>query len=211
MGTTVTPARTWMPLIGLAVLALAVGLIALAQRGQGIPGELDRFREPGDTVQGTAGTGGDLGAVRPTSEEGGGSDAGVTGEVDPPSTIREVELITGALDGHELVGRRVELEVPLLSRAGSEGVFWVGPSDNPLLVVIARDTRTDSRKRAGDPADPGIEPLTSGTLLISGRIQKVPAAEQRLSWNLTRADVQRLDQRPIYLRADSVRPLDVPR
>src|SRR5688500_6502413 len=74
--------------------------------------------------------------------EGAGQNSGpaATGAI-----IHELETITGSNDGHELVGRRVDLHVPI-SQHVNDVAFWVGMGDNRLLVVLARDDR-DGQER----------------------------------------------------------------
>lgn len=119
--------------------------------------------------------------------------------------IRELETITGSVDGHELVGRRINLALPVREQA-NDNAFWVGSGDNRLLVVLHRDRRGDAQRQQGAVAPNGIAPIHNGqTAMISGTIQKIPAPEEMTSWGLTTRDKTELAGRPIYIRADVVR------
>jgi hypothetical protein len=88
----------------------------------------------------------------------------VTDAVAPLSTIQEIETITGAIDGHELIGRRVDLR---LNATGvtSQGAFWVGPQDNRVLVAPARDGQAARR------------PVREGeAVTILGKVMEIPNA-----------------------------------
>jgi hypothetical protein len=116
-----------------------------------------------------------------------------TDAVVPPSTIQEIETITGAVDGHELIGRRVELRLKATGVTG-QGAFWVGPQDNHVLVAPARDEPTARR------------PVREGeAVTILGTVLEMPNAKQRLSWGLTAPDLVQLTDQRIYIRADRIR------
>src|SRR6185369_16593113 len=51
------------------------------------------------------------------------------------AVIQDIETITGTLDGHELVGRRVDVQVPV-QKLANPVAFWAGPSGNRILVVL---------------------------------------------------------------------------
>ncbi len=111
-----------------------------------------------------------------------------------PSTIHDVETITGAIDGHELIGRRVDLHAKAVG-VTNKGAFWVGARDNHVLVAPAHDQRIARRPvREGQP------------VRISGIIQEMPNAKERLSWDLTAPDLLQLTDQRIYIRADRLRP-----
>jgi hypothetical protein len=125
-----------------------------------------------------------------------------TGRADPvpidadvsPATIREIETITGAVDGHELIGRRVDLRLKATG-VTTEGAFWVGPHDNRVLVTPPRDARTARR------------PVREGEqVTIAGTIQATPNAKERLGWALTAPDLIQLTDQKIYIRADRITP-----
>ena len=126
-------------------------------------------------------------------------------EAAEPIVIQELDTITGSVDGSELVGRKIDLHVPVLQE-GNPVTFWVGSPDNRLLVVLHRDSRDGSARQASQPPAHGILPVQRGQqAAISGTIQMVPPAEDRYSWNLTDAQTREVESRRIYLRADSVR------
>ena len=113
--------------------------------------------------------------------------------VAPPSTIQEIETITGAVDGHELIGRRVDLRLKAIG-VTSRGAFWVGPQDNHVLVAPAHDGQILRR------------PVREGEVVtILGTILEMPNARERLSWGLTAPDLIQLTDQWIYIRADGIR------
>lgn len=184
--------------VGLALVA--AGAIALASFGI--------WLSPG----GNAGM--ELRTGRAGSETGEPAPVGTSGEEVPgadqnsgPSAsgiIRDLETITGANDGHALVGRRVELSAPI-SRHINDVAFWVGMGDNRLLVVLARDDRDGAERQRGEPAGTDIKALNPGQqATIAGTIERVPYAEAMYSWGLTNADRSELMDRRIYLRANTV-------
>ena len=110
-----------------------------------------------------------------------------------PSTIQEIETITGAIDGHELIGRRVDLRLKATG-VTSKGAFWVGPGDNRVLVAPGPGERIARR------------PVREGeAVTILGTILETPNASQRLSWGLTAPDLVQLTDQRIYIRADRIR------
>jgi hypothetical protein len=111
-----------------------------------------------------------------------------------PATIREIETITGVIDGHELIGRRVDLRLKATG-VTTEGAFWVGPHDNRVFVTPPRDARTARR------------PVREGEqVTIAGTVQATPKAKERLSWALTAPDLIQLTDQKIYIRADRITP-----
>jgi hypothetical protein len=108
------------------------------------------------------------------------------------------------VDGHELVGRRVDLHVTV-SDIANDVAFWVGEKDNRVLVVMARDNRDGARRQSGGVASHGIVPVHRGQqAAISGTVQRLPKAEEMFSWGLTNNEAAQLEGRPIYIRADRV-------
>jgi hypothetical protein len=104
--------------------------------------------------------------------------------------IHEIETITGVNDGHQLVGRRVDLHVPVQQHL-NDFAFWVGSRDNRVLVV--------------HPGNPSIS--VTGTLAtVSGTIRALPRDAEMHSWGLAESDRDELMQRRIYVRADAVAP-----
>jgi hypothetical protein len=151
---------------------------------------------PEPAVEGEAGAVGMTGIQpRDKHDEAFGEDAAV---------LREIETITGTNDAMALVGRRVDLHVDVQERA-TDRAFWVGPADNRVLVVVARDNRDGVARQTGASAHHGIEPVRNGQrAAISGVIRAVPRAEQRLSWELTDHDAREVAERKVYIRADRV-------
>jgi hypothetical protein len=120
------------------------------------------------------------------------------------SVIRDVETITGLVDAHPLIGRKVDLHIPVSEHANDEA-FWIGQGDNRVLVVLQRDRRDGAQRQEGLIATSGIAPLEAGkTAEISGSIQKLPASEEMYSWGLTRRDVREAAAMGVFLRADQV-------
>jgi hypothetical protein len=146
-------------------------------------------------VSGTAGAVGTSGIVRDVRET-----AVETG------IIRDLATITGSLDGHELVGRRISIAVPVLESA-NDNAFWVGAGRNRLLVVIQRDRRDDIQRQISAVADNGIATVNNGqTATVTGTIETIPSAEEMTSWGLTSHDKSELAGRPIYIRAEKLEP-----
>lgn len=183
-----------------ALLFVAAAVVAL--------GALAVWLSPG------GGAGIDRGPELVRTETGNPGAVGTTGEhaaeaeqdSGPPASgiIRDLETITGTNDGHELVGRRVDLHAPV-SRHINDVAFWVGTGDNRVLVVLARDDRDGQERQRGEPSSTGISAMKAGQqATISGTIQRVPYAEAMYSWGLTTADRSELMDRRIYVKADSV-------
>lgn len=132
----------------------------------------------------------------------GRSDA--TTDSSSPALIRELETITGQVDGHPLVGSKVDLHVPVAAIANDQA-FWVGEKDNRFLVVPRRDHRDGAERQLGLVADHGIALLETGKMAaVTGTIQRVPTAEEMYSWGLTAEDRHDAAARGVYLRADTV-------
>jgi len=198
---------------------IAVALVCLAAGAYSYLREVDGNRD----VAGYAGTAGILRApvmgelstvpVRTVANERVVGTSG-TSAIEPTdaasnATIKELETITGASDGHELVGRKVDLHVPVQSRANNVS-FWVGNKDNRMLVVMDRDRRTSAQRQRGAVADNQISPVHSGQQAdVTGTVQKLPRVEAMYSWGLSRDDWNELANRPIYISADAVRAEDV--
>ena len=116
--------------------------------------------------------------------------------------IHELETITGANDGHQFVGRRVEITVPVQQHLNDEA-FWAGMGDNRLLVV--RDNRDAAQRQRGEPAPGPVDAVRPAQqAIVFGTIQRVPDAEAMQRWGLSDADRAELMERRIYLRADDV-------
>ena len=175
-------------LLGAAVVALGAFAVWLSPGGGG---GLVRTETGNPGTVGTSGT-----------HEGDQDSGAAAGNV-----IRELETITGANDGHQLVGRRVDLHVPI-SQHINDVVFWVGAGDNRLLVVLARDDRDGAKRQRGEPSTTSVDSVRAGQqATIAGSIERVPYAEAMYSWGLTAADRAELMERRVYLRADIVMPV----
>jgi hypothetical protein len=170
----------WIFVLGL-LLVLALGILLVPQN------RTDReMRRPSQGAVGTTGT-----------HDG-------AAETDAGDVITDIETITGTNDAMSLVGRRVDLHVDVQDRA-NDHAFWVGSSDNRLLVVIGRDTRDGGQRQRGEPSHHRIAPVRGGQrAAISGVIRPVPHVEQRYSWNLTKHDEQELADRKVYVDAETV-------
>src|SRR3954468_9379248 len=134
-----------------------------------------------------------------------GTDHGTPGQAENSgSVIRELETITGLVDRRPLIGRKVDLHVPVASSANDQA-FWIGEKDNRVLVVPRRDHRDSVKRQAGLVADNGIARLEAGTTAaITGSIQKLPIAEEMYSWGLTSEERSELGGDGVYLRADTI-------
>jgi hypothetical protein len=185
-------------LIATAVIAIAAVGIVMSPGGGGGLGQGAGLVRTETGNPGAVGTSGQH--AEGASQSSGPSVSGAGG------VIHELETITGTNDGHELVGRRVEMHVPV-SQHINDGAFWVGMGDNRLLVVLSRDTRDGQDRQRGGPSTTGISNLRAGQqATVSGSIQRVPYAEAMYSWGLTTADRAELMERRIYLKADTVTP-----
>jgi len=130
--------------------------------------------------------------------------AGVVSDPDLPA-IREIESIARASDPRELLGRKVDLRIPIDGRANNVA-FWIGPADNRVLVVMERDRRSAAARQQSLVPSNDIAPLQAGQQAdIAGTIQRVPHEEERYSWGLSTRDVKEIESRSIYIRAESVR------
>ena len=119
--------------------------------------------------------------------------------------IRDLDSIVGNRNPASLVGQRVSLQVPLV-REDNMSVVWLGSPENPLLVVLNRDVRDGFQRMASQPPSHGIQTVEPGQqAVISGTIQRIPSKEMRFSWDLNKAQQERLESRGVYLLADSVR------
>ena len=173
-----------------AVIVIAAFALWLTPGAQTL---LEQDRDLVRTETGNPGTVGTSG-IRDTDQDAG---------VPQGNVLRDLETITGTNDGHELVGRRVNLYVPI-SQHINDVAFWIGAGDNRLLVVLARDDRDGARRQQGEPSTTGIIFRDAHQAAIAGSIQRVPSAEAMHSWGLTDADRAELMERRVYLRADTV-------
>jgi hypothetical protein len=189
-------------LVVIAGVALLVALAVMLQsRDAGDGGRVDRAPAPAINRGSTdsVGTTGSKGA------DGSGGNGGPAAAV-PPAIIQELGTITGTVDGHELIGRRVDLHVPIQEIA-SDVAFWVGEGDNRVLVVMGRDDRDGAERQRGLPSSSGVaNPAAGQQAAISGTVRRLPNAEEMHSWQLTRDETQELLDRRIYVRADSLTP-----
>jgi hypothetical protein len=185
--------------VGLLLLSAAVILIAAVAVWMSPGGAGGRDQASGlvRTETGNPGTVGTSGTLSPDQDSG----AGAAGHI-----IRELSTITGVNDGHQFVGRRVELSAPINQHI-NDIAFWIGEGDNRLLVVLARDDRDGAERQRGEPADKGLTLDAGRRAAVAGTIQQVPYAEAMYSWGLTNSDRAELMDRRVYLRADSVTPV----
>jgi hypothetical protein len=194
-----TVSRPRLGMIGLTALAVLVVASIVWMRHQDASAR-SNADVPGAAAPGIQGgaigtTGGDV----PKATDDGGLAAIV-----PSSIIQELETITGAVDGHELVGRKVDLHVRVREIA-NDTALWVGEADNQVLVVLDRDDRHGTKHPTGVLASHGILPVHAGQMAtISGTIRRLPKSEEMSSWDLTRTDRGALLNRPIYIRAETV-------
>ena len=190
----------------LSCLALAIAAWLMLRTGDAGEGERDQVRGGGapasEINRGSTDVVGTTGEARPRATENNSGPAAVV----PPAIIQELSTITGSVDGHELIGRRVDLHVPV-QRVATDVAFWVGEGDNRILVVKGRDNRTGAERQRGLPSDSGIPQLSAGQqVTVSGSVQRLPKAEEMYSWQLSRNEAAELMDRKIYLRADTVAP-----
>lgn len=127
-----------------------------------------------------------------------------------PATLHDLETVTGTVDPHELIGRRVDfhLKVADLNNYTS---FWVGNKDNPMLVVLGRDNRTEKQRIQGAASSNDIKPAAPGQMVhITGTIEGIPNAEARHSWGANDPQHgvfnEQVKDQKVYIRADHVTP-----
>lgn len=184
-------------LTGLALLVLVAVLLKSFDAGEG---ERSGGAPAPERQRGSTDVIGTFGQDAPRGSDSNSGPAAVV----PPAVIQELETITGSVDGHELIGRRVDLHVTVQDIA-NDVAFWVGEGDNRVLVVMARDNRDGADRQRGVPASHGISPVKAGQMAaISGSVQRLPKAEDMFSWKLTRNEAAELADRRIYVRADTV-------
>lgn len=102
-----------------------------------------------------------------------------------PATLHDLETVTGTVDPHELIGRRVDFHVKVAD-INNYTSFWVGSKDNRILVVRPQG--------AASPND--IKPAAPGQMVrITGTIEGIPNAEARA-----------FEDQKVYIRAEHVTP-----
>ena len=118
--------------------------------------------------------------------------------------IQDLRTILGTDSPRTLVGRRVEITVPVVQDQ-TLTKFWIGPQEDRMLVVLGRDTRDGAERQASVPPEHGIVPLHKGQqAVVSGIVERVPRPEERVSWDLTGPQTRELERRGVYIRADKV-------
>lgn len=118
--------------------------------------------------------------------------------------IQDLGTILGTDNPRTLVGRRVEITVPVVQDQ-TLTKFWIGAQEDRMLVILGRDTRDGGERQASVPPEHGIAPLQKGQqAVVSGIVERVPGPEQRFSWDLTAAQARELERRGVYIRADKV-------
>ena len=98
-----------------------------------------------------------------------------------PATLHDLETVTGTVDPHELIGRRVDFHVKVADIYNYTS-FWVANKDNRMLVVHAAPSPNDIRHAA-----PGQ------MVRITGTIEGIPFKDQ-------------LKDQTVYIRAEHVTP-----
>jgi hypothetical protein len=125
---------------------------------------------------------------------------------DSPATLHDLETLMGSTDPHELIGRRVDFHLKV-GEIDNSTSFWVGSKDNPMLVVLGRDNRSNAQRDRGAPSPNDIKPTTPGQMVhITGMIEGIPNAEARYSWGLNDSQRRELQDQKVYIRADHVTP-----
>jgi hypothetical protein len=122
-----------------------------------------------------------------------------------PATLHDLETVTGSLDPHELIGSRVDFDLKVRD-INSSTSFWVGTKDNPMLVVLGRNNRSEAQRGHITSAN-GIQPVKPGQIArITGTIEAIPPAESRYSWGVNDSVRRELKDQKVYIRADDVIP-----
>lgn len=186
---------------GAILAAMGIAVIALASVGV--------WMSPG------GGKGQELGTGQRRFERGSLNETGTTGRADaaensgPAATpiTDPVDAITGPAKVRDLVGRRVQMQVPIGPHV-NDVAFWVRHEEQPLLAVLSRDSRNGAERQRGDATSATIgDGDTAGTAIITGRIEQIPNAEAMHSWGLTNPDREQLLDRPVYLRVTRIDPV----
>ena len=175
---------------GLALTLLVLLLLAVTDAGLYWTPKPTTRRHLADTARYL--TGDWFETARPVGTSGVATAGAVDSELPAPGLIRDIETITGSIDGHELVGRRVDLRVPVLAPAGTIG-YWVGPRDNRVLVVT-RDAAAGPRG-ATTAAATQPTPTAGEITAVAGVIKPLPA-DAAARWALPDAD------RTVFILAD---------
>lgn len=192
------PGRGWLIVVTGLIVAAVIGIWAYQR---------DRSAIESGLPPGTAGLPGEN---APIGTSGGdvpepAGESGASAAPTPAAAIRELATITGSIDGQELIGRRVDLHVPV-HQIASDAAFWVGDGDNRLLIVTEPEDRGGSARETGEPPSHGISPVHEGQqATISGSVQRVPNAEEMAArWRLSEQEAAELSDRMLYIRADRV-------
>jgi hypothetical protein len=112
------------------------------------------------------------------------------------ATLHDLETVTGTVDPHELIGRRVDFHVKVAD-INNYTSFWVANKDNRMLVVCLH----------GAPSPNDVKPVALGqTVRITGTIEGIPNAEARYSWGLNDSQGWALQDQKVYIRAEHVTP-----
>ena len=127
-----------------------------------------------------------------------------------PATLHDLETVTGTVDPHELIGRRVDFYVKV-GDINNYTSFWVSNKDNRMLVVLGRDNRSEAQRVHGAPSPNDINPAAPGQMVrITGTIEGIPNAEARNSWGSNDpqhgAFNDQLKDQKVYIRAEHVTP-----
>jgi hypothetical protein len=187
------PRTLVLSMIAVAAVGLAAFFVYMSPGGNG-----GRARGSGIHGSGTPGAIGTSGGFQHEMAQRSGP------SMPAQNVIHEIETITGVNDGHELVGRRVDLHVPVQQHI-NDVAFWVGSRDNRLLVVLARDNRDGSTRQRGEPSSTSLGRMGSGQMaIVAGTVDTLPRPGAMASWGLTDADTAELMERRIYVRADTV-------
>jgi hypothetical protein len=188
------------------VFALVLAGIFWANRRDG--GEGERVGPPpgapaSEAMGGGVGTSGSRDDRTPRGTEDNSGPPAVV----PPAIIQEFETVSGTVDGHELIGRRVDLHA-VVHDVANDVAFWAGEGDNRVLVVMGRDNRASDERQRGSPSKHNIKVVQGGQpTRIQGKVQRLPRAEEMFSWRLTRGEAAELRDRRIYIRADAAVPI----
>lgn len=165
----------------------------------GVAGTSGNFGGPPRGSQGQAREG------APAPSEAGTAGADTTAPAASP--IADIGAMLGGADAGDLVGRQVGVHLPVQA-TGGQVAFWLGGSRRErLLVVMSRDVRDAEERFNALPSPHALVRLEPGqTAQISGTIERLPRREARYSWNLTGPELEEVESRGVYLRAERVTP-----
>lgn len=114
--------------------------------------------------------------------------------------IRDLSTITQDPNPSNLAGRSVRLDSVTVLEVINDNLFWVGTTENGLLLVSVDD------KTIGLFTDDGPTGLQPGeTVSLQGELRQVPSVDEIMTqWNLDESQANALSAQEVYLLANEV-------